>query len=204
MNNNKKGTIIVDFDNTICDSARCVVELYQKETNDYSKPYNLYKDELNWDFSPIIDSNVWDKNKITETFASQEFYDNLNMFKDCKETLRTLMDEGWEVVICTKPTKLGYGLDSKINYINNYVPNNKVIFLISDDFDKGLIKGDIIIDDHIQCLTTGDRDFRICFGNYKWNSNEELYVQKNENSKTNGLIRLDNWNDIYKFITSLK
>ena len=40
--------------------------------------------------------------------------------------------------------------------------------------------------------------------NYKWNSNEELYTQKNENSKTNGLIRINNWNDIYKFITSLK
>ena len=55
----KKGTIIVDFDQTCVDSSKPVVEMYQKETSDYSKSYDLYKDELDWNFNPIINHNLF-------------------------------------------------------------------------------------------------------------------------------------------------
>ena len=194
----KKGTIIVDFDQTCVDSSKPVVEMYQKETGDYSKSYDLYKDELDWNFNPIINHNLWNKQKITEAFTKQEFYDNLDMLPNCKESLQKLIDDNWEVIICTKVS--GYGIDNKLEYINNYIPHTKVIFLISDDFDKGCIKGDIIIDDNLECLCSGERKFRLCFGNYKWNSNEELKDYKYKDK----LIRMNNWEEVYKFINSLK
>ena len=43
--------ILIDFDNTIAKSSERVFEIYQEETNDYSKTYNY---NHGWNFEGLI------------------------------------------------------------------------------------------------------------------------------------------------------
>ena len=151
--------ILVDIDNTCIDSNLEIIRQYREYTNDYKIPY-IEKD-IGWDFSPVIDSNIWDGNKITKTFSSKEFYNNVKLKNDCNYVLNKLINLGHEVIIVTKPSK--NGLDLRIDFINKNIPNTSVIFLMQDNFDKSIINGDIIIDDVLESHK-GDRKLNLLFG----------------------------------------
>ena len=181
--------ILVDIDNTCIDSNLEIIRQYREYTNDYKIPY-IEKD-ISWDFSPVIDSNIWDGNKITKTFSSKEFYNNVKLKNDCKYVLNKLISLGHEVIIVTKPSK--NGLDLRIDFINKNIPNTSVIFLMQDNFDKSIINGDIIIDDVLESHK-GDRKLNLLFGNYGYNNDKQKKEWEKKNNKQ--LIRCKNWKEV--------
>ena len=181
--------ILVDIDNTCIDSNLEIIRQYREYTNDYKIPY-IEKD-ISWDFSPVIDSNIWDGNKITKTFSSKEFYNNVKLKNDCKYVLNKLISLGHEVIIVTKPSK--NGLDLRIDFINKNIPNTSVIFLMQDSFDKSIINGDIIIDDVLESHK-GDRKLNLLFGNYGYNNDKQKKEWEKKNNKQ--LIRCKNWKEV--------
>ena len=181
--------ILVDIDNTCIDSNLEIIRQYREYTNDYKIPY-IEKD-ISWDFSPVIDSNIWDGNKITKTFSSKEFYNNVKLKNDCNYVLNKLIGLGHEVIIVTKPSK--NGLDLRIDFINKNIPNTSVIFLMQDNFDKSIINGDIIIDDVLESHK-GDRKLNLLFGNYGYNNDKQKKEWEKKNNKQ--LIRCKNWKDV--------
>ena len=188
---------LVDIDNTCIDSNLEIIRQYREYTNDYKIPY-IEKD-IGWDFSPVIDSNIWGDNKITKTFSSKEFYNNVKLKNDCNYVLNKLINLGHEVIIVTKPSK--NGLDLRIDFINKNIPNTSVIFLMQDNFDKSIINGDIIIDDVLESHK-GDRKLNLLFGNYGYNNDK----QKNEWEKKNNkqLIRCKNWKEVLAQIEKME
>ena len=189
--------ILVDIDNTCIDSNLEIIRQYREYTNDYKIPY-IEKD-ISWDFSPVIDSNIWDGNKITKTFSSKEFYNNVKLKNDCKYVLNKLISLGHEVIIVTKPSK--NGLDLRIDFINKNIPNTSVIFLMQDSFDKSIINGDIIIDDVLESHK-GDRKLNLLFGNYDYNNDKQKKEWEKKNNKQ--LIRCKNWKEVLAQIEKME
>ena len=189
--------ILVDIDNTCIDSNLEIIRQYREYTNDYKIPY-IEKD-ISWDFSPVIDSNIWDGNKITKTFSSKEFYNNVKLKNDCKYVLNKLISLGHEVIIVTKPSK--NGLDLRIDFINKNIPNTSVIFLMQDSFDKSIINGDIIIDDVLESHK-GDRKLNLLFGNYGYNNEKQKKEWEKKNNKQ--LIRCKNWKEVLAQIEKIE
>ena len=189
--------ILVDIDNTCIDSNLEIIRQYREYTNDYKIPY-IEKD-IGWDFSPVIDSNIWDGNKITKTFSSKEFYNNVKLKNDCNYVLNKLINLGHEVIIVTKPSK--NGLDLRIDFINKNIPNTSVIFLMQDNFDKSIINGDIIIDDVLESHK-GDRKLNLLFGNYGYNNDKQKKEWEKKNNKQ--LIRCKNWKEVLAQIEKME
>ena len=189
--------ILVDIDNTCIDSNLEIIRQYREYTNDYKIPY-IEKD-IGWDFSPVIDSNIWGDNKITKTFSSKEFYNNVKLKNDCSYVLNKLISLGHEVIIVTKPSK--NGLDLRIDFINKNIPNTSVIFLMQDNFDKSIINGDIIIDDVLESHK-GDRKLNLLFGNYGYNNDKQKKEWEKKNNKQ--LIRCKNWKDVLAQIEKIE
>lgn len=189
--------ILVDIDNTCIDSNLEIIRQYREYTNDYKIPY--VEKDIGWDFSPIIDSNIWDGNKITKTFSSKEFYDNVKLKNDCNYVLNKLISLGHEVIIVTKPSK--NGLDLRIDFINKNIPNTSVIFLMQDNFDKSIINGDIIIDDVLESHK-GDRKLNLLFGNYGYNNDKQKKEWEKKNNKQ--LIRCKNWKEVLTQIEKIE
>ena len=189
--------ILVDIDNTCIDSNLEIIRQYREYTNDYKIPY--VEKDIGWDFSPVIDSNIWDGNKITKTFSSKEFYNNVKLKNDCKYVLNKLISLGHEVIIVTKPSK--NGLDLRINFINKNIPNTSVIFLMQDNFDKSIINGDIIIDD-VLGSHKGDRKLNLLFGNYGYNNDKQKKEWEKKNNKQ--LIRCKNWKEVLAQIEKIE
>ena len=181
--------ILVDIDNTCIDSNLEIIRQYREYTNDYKIPY--VEKDINWNFSPVIDSNIWDGNKITKTFSSNEFYNNVKLKNDCNYVLNKLINLGKAVIIVTKPSK--NGLDLRIDFINKNIPNTSVIFLMQDNFDKSIINGDIIIDDVLESHK-GDRKLNLLFGNYGYNNDKQKKEWEKKNNKQ--LIRCKNWKEV--------
>lgn len=189
--------ILVDIDNTCIDSNLEIIRQYREYTNDYKIPY-IEKD-IGWDFSPVIDSNIWDGNKITKAFSSKEFYNNVKLKNDCNYVLNKLISLGHEVIIVTKPSK--NGLDLRIDFINKNIPNTSVIFLMQDNFDKSIINGDIIIDDVLESHK-GDRKLNLLFGNYGYNNDKQKKEWEKKNNKQ--LIRCKNWKEVLAQIEKIE
>ena len=189
--------ILVDIDNTCIDSNLEIIRQYREYTNDYKIPY--VEKDIGWDFSPVIDSNIWDGNKITKTFSSKEFYNNVKLKNDCKYVLNKLISLGHEVIIVTKPSK--NGLDLRIDFINKNIPNTSVIFLMQDNFDKSIINGDIIIDDVLESHK-GDRKLNLLFGNYGYNNDKQKKEWEKKNNKQ--LIRCKNWKEVLAQIEKME
>ena len=189
--------ILVDIDNTCIDSNLEIIRQYREYTNDYKIPY--VEKDIGWDFSPVIDSNIWDGNKITKTFSSKEFYNNVKLKNDCKYVLNKLISLGHEVIIVTKPSK--NGLDLRIDFINKNIPNTSVIFLMQDNFDKSIINGDIIIDDVLESHK-GDRKLNLLFGNYGYNNDKQKKEWEKKNNKQ--LIRCKNWKEVLAQIEKIE
>ena len=189
--------ILVDIDNTCIDSNLEIIRQYREYTNDYKIPY--VEKDIGWDFSPVIDSNIWDGNKITKTFSSKEFYNNVKLKNDCNYVLNKLINLGHEVIIVTKPSK--NGLDLRIDFINKNIPNTSVIFLMQDNFDKSIINGDIIIDDVLESHK-GDRKLNLLFGNYGYNNDKQKKEREKKNNKQ--LIRCKNWKEVLAQIEKIE
>ena len=189
--------ILVDIDNTCIDSNLEIIRQYREYTNDYKIPY--VEKDISWDFSPVIDSNIWDGNKITKTFSSKEFYNNVKLKNDCNYVLNKLISLGHEVIIVTKPSK--NGLDLRIDFINKNIPNTSVIFLMQDNFDKSIINGDIIIDDVLESHK-GDRKLNLLFGNYGYNNDKQKKEWEKKNNKQ--LIRCKNWREVLAQIEKME
>ena len=189
--------ILVDIDNTCIDSNLEIIRQYREYTNDYKIPY-IEKD-IGWDFSPVIDSNIWGDNKITKTFSSKEFYNNVKLKNDCSYVLNKLISLGHEVIIVTKPSK--NGLDLRIDFINKNIPNTSVIFLMQDNFDKSIINGDIIIDDVLESHK-GNRKLNLLFGNYGYNNDKQKKEWEKKNNKQ--LIRCKNWKEVLAQIEKIE
>lgn len=191
--------VIIDFDNTIVDSAKNVFELYKKKYNIKNQSYHT---NFLWDFEGLIPEQY--KKECIELFSKQEFYDSLKIEKETLEVLEWI-NENFEMIICTKHKAEGILMKSK--WIEENIPfAKKVVFLVQEDFDKDCVgtKEDIIIDDKVECMTA-DRRLKLLFGDYKYNQLDNIDTELRQNIMLgkSTILRVNKWKDIKKILQLL-
>ena len=150
-------TIYLDFDNTIVESNKRVIDILNNR-------YNLSKTEsdLNdYHFNSIYPITVKEKLAIVE---SDEFYDNLKFKPGVLEVLNKYF-AFYNIIIVSKGTK--NNLLKKEKWIKSHLPFNfKFIGLKGQSLNKKIdMKNSIQIDDNLKCLET-NASLKILYKNF--------------------------------------
>ena len=187
-----KKRILVDFDMTIVNSGKRIIELYQEDTGDCVMPYEGNEDKLTWGFDNFIPKEY----NALKYFSDPRLMDNLEFIEGAKETLEALSCY-YDVYIITRSS---CNLDNKIEFIKKELPFIKgTIFVSSSDFtDKALFSNDfdtVLIDDRVDCFYKSNR-LNLLFGEYDWNKQEEIDKYRKENDIYTPLYRAKSWSNI--------
>ena len=184
--------LYLDVDNTICNSTKRFVEIYNQEYNqqaDWTKCYN-------WDYSDICplleDAEV--------IFAREDFYNyKLELMDNYMATIiRLLHLQNYDIHFVTIGTK--YNLAYKEKWIEEqfpYIPKTNYHLLEKTDMGKEEIhmQGGILVDDNYINLLTSNSDLKICMHKKTgWNKGVER----------SGFIRLNDSLELYEFIKKLE
>ena len=181
--------IACDLDNVILDSPKTIINLY----NELYENKLEYNDdvELGWKFEPLIKTDK-ELAELFKLFDHPRFYDKAITYKNAIKVINELSMQN-DICIISKHMDSRKPLTQ--DWIYKTFPTIKLIFV--DNFeDKGQalkeFGADIIIDDRVDALESCiDIPYRICFGNYQWNS---FY---------NGL-RANDWKELNKMIKNIE
>ncbi len=153
--------ILVDFDQTIVPSSEVIFEVYKQETG-YEGEYNP---NHSWNFEGLLPKEYVPRE--INLFCEKVFYDNLKPFPNAIRVLEELSKDN-EVIIVTKHNVKGR--EYKTKWVEDNLPFAKLVY--TETFDKSCVEGSILIDDKLECLESvkDSVKYRICYGNYMWNT----------------------------------
>lgn len=198
--------IVVDFDNTICNSTETILNIYKKMKN---KDFSFSVENVAWNFEPYVEKK--DFEEVLKLFNQKVFYENVKFLPKAKESLRELSKKH-ELVICSK-CEGAEGLYLKRGWINKNLPfikQENILLLQQKNFDKSRIEGDIIIDDYVPCLVGNyDRQAVLKFGRYRYNRlfnvDDELLEEMQELVNHGvGAFPVDNWSEVLHVVELLE
>ena len=181
----EKKKLIVDFDDTICQSV------FLRRVNEFLGT-NYKIDEFKDYLIDVIVPKEKQK-EFNETFFDKDPYEGLGLIDGAKEALKKL-SKVYDIYVCSacvmnlSPKDSGKMFSSKFNFLVKNFPfldPKKFVFTSS----KELIKGDVIIDDYFHNLRS-DIKTKLLFTSYhnKDFSDEEL--------KERGAERVDSWEEV--------
>jgi len=185
-------TILIDVDDVICDNHFLPVVNNYLNSNYKEDDFKSEKYELE------LFPKAEDRFKFYDYFCSVDSYENLGLKKGVSQVLERLCQKH-RVILLTNACHfensfaMGRQFFDKWKFLLKelpFFPPENIIF----SAQKDLLVADMIIDDRISNLRGGDYKYRLlfsCFHN-KNISDEEL--------EKNGIIRMDSWHEIEKFI----
>lgn len=156
-------TLYVDFDNTIVNTIKTVVDLYtEKFKKEKGFKYVDWIDVNTYDFDEL---NLLTKRDLNNFFNSEEFFDRCEFHHFAKEVLKDL-SYIYDIKICSLGTKSN--LDGKKKFIKKHLPFVKEFIGIDSikNTDKSSIcmKKAYFIDDRADMLESSGAKVKICFG----------------------------------------
>ena len=178
--------IICDIDCVINDLMDKVLLIYNSR---HGKNIKM-SDITTYDFCDCLPSE--DADAMEELFKDKELWDSLEPLPDSRWGIETLINLGHKVVFATATHACNFEwkckwMIEKFGLINS----NDIIRIM----DKGLLKGDVIIDDCLDNLTRSSCE-RICL-DYPYNRDERLdYIYD--------IKRAYNWQDIINIINNIE
>lgn len=182
--------IYIDFDGTIVNTIKKIVELYNDDFVFYEnfKPINwVYVDS--WEFNELEAATP---KYIDEYFNQPRFFTDLEMFPYCGEILMELANKHKITIVSMGNTP---NLKLKKLWIKQYLPFCDFIGVNFKEYsDKAHIdmSDGIFIDDVASNLTTSNAAIKMCFGDeYSWN-------------KDWAGLRCANWCDVWRFFDAVE
>lgn len=161
-----KINIVIDFDNTLVQTNKSILSLYREITNDYSTDLSMLK---TWWFDDVCPQ--FSREQQNELFNNPRMFDLLEPQENAINILNKLKQEGHNLILCTIHHPNGIRYKSK--YIHSHFPMFDSIIYIDllkhEKLQKSLIKGDILLDDSSQYLSSSTVEYPICYGDSGWN-----------------------------------
>lgn len=177
--------ILIDIDDTISNFGETLVNWLNKTHNtNYKK-----SDIANWEWFRDNFDNPWQPTEY------KSFWKQIKIDKNAIYFIEKLAEEGHEIYLVSASfpsDTLGYKIRKTLsNFNENLINRNNVIIC----YNKGMINGDIRIDDGIHNLYDG------CI-NILYTQPWNIIFKNEENNPF--FIRKDNWKEIYEFIKTIK
>lgn len=192
-----KKTIFIDFDDTLVNATEAFVKVYNKRY-EQNADYSLVRRLDLTDQCPLLGTN--DKfqgniqQEIVDIYASKEFWDNLKPFPSAIDVLNKFKKEGYRLILVSMGNL--ENLTKKKHYMEVHFPMFNDVILWHQTrfpFSKGVVvtmNRAFMIDDNSNVLRTTNATEKIIFGQ-----------EREYNSKYN-YTRIDNWLEIYDYISS--
>lgn len=178
--------ICVDIDNVLNNLTEKTITLYNTIANKNIQmsditTYNFYDCLLKEDADGLIG-----------LFKDKELWDSLKPLSHSQETLKKLIKQGHKIYLATAtdPINFEWKCDWLRRYFN-FIPTDNIIRIM----DKGLLRIDVMVDDHLSNLT-GNICERICL-NYPWNQSKSIDYAYD-------IKRAYSWNDIVNIINNIE
>ena len=187
-----KKILFLDVDNTICNSTKRFVEIYNQEYNANADWTKCYK----WDYSDIC-SLLEDSETF---FAREDFYNDKMELTDThiKDIIAILYLRGYNINFVTIGTKnnLKYKekwLEKKFPYISK--DKYHLLEKISMGKEEIHMQDGILVDDSCINLLTSNADLKICM---------HKRTDWNKDIERSGFIRLNNSMELYDYLMQLE
>lgn len=174
--------ILIDIDDTISNFCEILLRWLNLINNTHYKK----EDVDNWEWLRQKFINPWFPTEF------EEFWNEIKIDKDAIECIENLSKQGHEVYLITASfpnDMLGYKIRKTLSNFNQDLINEKNVIVC---YNKGLIKGDIRIDDGIHNLYN-DGSLNILYSQ-PWNQNFENKIENPE------IIKKNNWKDVADLI----
>jgi 5'(3')-deoxyribonucleotidase len=161
--------LILDFDLTIVNSIKKIVELYDTDFNLYKNYKKVHWTNINtysFDELTLINRDI-----VLDYFDDHRFFYKLEYMDNAKEVLDKLKNK-YELIVCSMGRQMN--LYYKKEWLNNNLPYIKFEGVDLNHGNKQSIdmSGAIILDDNIDNLHNCNADVKLIFGDkYPWNSN---------------------------------
>lgn len=179
--------ILCDIDSVLDNLQQCVLNQYNQEhgtayTYDDITDYNLYVS---------LPAHVAEE--MMKLYSKPSVIKAMEPLEGAMKYLHQINDEH-ELYIVTSTYHNAY--DNKIDWLLYHYPFLKEQQVICAH-TKGMVNGDVMIDDCLAQLRSHMYAKRICF-NYPWNQQSELQ------DEVYGIIRVSNWREAYDAIEDIK
>lgn len=178
--------IYVDIDQVLNDLIPKTLAFYNSHTGKNIQPSDITEYKL-YDCLPQEDAY-----KITELFKNKDLWETLSPLPDSQWGIKTLINMGHKVILATATHESNF--EPKCNWIMKYYP-----MISSEDiiriYDKSLLRGDILIDDCLENLTSSYCE-RICL--------DYLYNRNQNKDDIYEIYRANDWKDIIKFVKEIE
>lgn len=172
----KKLTILVDLDEVMNN----LVEVWVSRINEIYGLNVNFNDISQWELETFFPSLT--KSQVYKPLHEKSLWERLAPQEGCQKTLKKWIDAGHTVMITT--STFYKHAETKGEWLKHYFP-----FLTWDNViitsKKHLIKGDVLIDDGLHNLQSGD--FIKVIMTRPWN--------KSFDEKANGMFRIHNWQE---------
>lgn len=187
-----KKKIYIGFDDTLVDSTKLILEIYNQRYKEDVSPSDVQAFELMTHCSRLGEYHDGDYNReIEEYYSSDHFWNNIKPKGKVTEVLNQLKEDGFELILVSNGGALN--LEKKLVYTQEVFPMfDRYLFLCQNS--QPYTKRDIdmsdcvFIDDTVRYLSESKAAVKIMFGkNMKGNRNP-------------GYFNSSNWADIHRYI----
>jgi 5'(3')-deoxyribonucleotidase len=181
-----KISLFVDFDGTLVNSIKKVVELYDQDYSSHDNYKNVHWTSIDsWDFKEL---KLLNKEDVDNYFCDIRFFQNLEYMDSAYEVINRLKD-CFDIYIVSMGLTVNLAL--KNTWLKKNLPFVKFIGCNFNDVkDKShidMING-ILIDDVAENLDSSNCFEKIVFGDtYPWNADSKY-------------TRMYNWTDLEKYL----
>lgn len=175
-------TILIDVDDVIADLLSAWLKALNKKYGT-----NVRNDEVtDWDVARFFPTLT--REQVFEPIHSNEFWKTVEPKPDAMKYVKKLFDEGYEIYLCTSTDYRN--IQAKYEYIIQryfpYIEWNRVIVA----YQKQMIRADYLIDDGVHNLENGNFIKILMSAPHN----------KNYDAESNGMIRANNWEEVYEII----
>lgn len=181
----RKLTILIDLDDTL----ENLCEVWTDVINEQFGTHVVAKDIRTWDVGRVF-AGV-DREDIFAQLLKKELWERVRPLPGAVKCVEKLINDGHDVYIVTAshPSSVGTKLDTFLFKYFPFIDWDHVIIASN----KQMIRGDVMVDDAPHNLI-GGKYYRIL---------KTAYHNMDYNAKAHGMVRFDNWEDIYEDISRL-
>lgn len=181
----RKLTILIDMDDTL----ENLCEIWTDMINETFGTSVIAKDIRTWDVEKVFVGVS--KEDIFAQLIKQELWERVRPLPGSVEAVKKMIDDGHDVYIVTAshPSSVGTKINTFLFKYFPFIDWNHIIIASN----KQMIRGDVMIDDGPHNLI-GGKYYRIL---------KSAYHNTDYDARAHGMVRIDNWEDIYNEICRL-